>query len=265
MPSNIVARNESVWGWWPGRARWTPERRFYTGFALALAAAIVLGFARTFFLRHWFPEWAGAHGAPEPIFYLHGTVFFAWFILLIAQTSLIAGRRVEVHRRLGWVGAGLAVLVVTIGTLGSLIAARRPTGFIDVPMPPLQFLVVPLSLMVLFAGFVSLAIIKRRDAQSHKRYMLLATISLIEAGVARWPFAFIRADSSIPFVSGLDVAVDLFLVPMVIWDVVSRGRLHPVTLWGGLTIILVHPVRMMVAGTHAWLSFAAWAVHLLDP
>ena len=101
-----------------------------------------------------------------------GLVFFAWFILLIAQTSLIAGRRVHVHRRLGWVGAGLAVLVVTIGTLGSLIAARRPTGFIDVPMPPLQFLVVPLSLMVLFAGFVSLAIIKRRDPQSHKRYML---------------------------------------------------------------------------------------------
>ena len=207
-----------------------------------------LGFSRTFFLRHWYPAWAASHGAPETIFYIHGTVFFAWFVLLIAQTSLIAGRRVEVHRRLGWVGAGLAVLVVTIGTLGSLIAARRPAGFIDVSMPPLEFLVVPLSLMVLFAGFVARAIVKRRDPQSHKRYMLLATISLIEAGVARWPFAFIRADSSIPFVSGLDLAVDLFLVPMVIWDVASRRRVHPVTLWGGLTVILVHPIRMWSPG-----------------
>ena len=83
-----------------------PSADVYTGFALALTAAIVLGFSRTFFLRHWFPVWATAHGAPEPIFYVHGMVFLAWFILLITQTSLsIAARRVHVHRRLGWVVA----------------------------------------------------------------------------------------------------------------------------------------------------------------
>ena len=43
-----------------------------------------------------------------------------------------------------------------------------------------------------------------------------------------------------------------------------RGRLHPVTLWGGLAVILIHPVRMLVAGTDSWLSFAGWAIHLLD-
>ena len=45
--------------------------------------------------------------------------------------------------------------------MGSLIAAARPSGFIDIPMPPLQFLVVPFNLIVLFAVFVTLAILNR--------------------------------------------------------------------------------------------------------
>lgn len=245
----------------PGR--WTAERRFHLLFGLALTVAVVLGFSRTFFLRRWYPEWAGAHGAPEPFFYFHGVVFSAWFVLLVAQTSLIATRRVDVHRRLGWFGAGLAALIVLTGTLGSLIAAGRPTGFVDVPMPPLQFLVIPLALMVLFAVYVTLAVVKRREPQTHRRYMLLASISLIEAAVGRWPFDFMHAELFSPFLSAIDLAVDLFLVPMIIWDLVSRGRLHPVTMWGGLALILVHPLRMALSTTDTWLSFAGWAVGLV--
>jgi hypothetical protein len=70
------------------RGRWSSERLFYTGFAVAIAVAVVLGFARTFFFRAWYPEWARVHGAPETFFYIHGTVFAAWLLLLIAQTSL---------------------------------------------------------------------------------------------------------------------------------------------------------------------------------
>jgi hypothetical protein len=245
------------------RFRWIAERRFHTLFALALTTAIVLGFSRTFFLRRWFPDWAAIHGAPETFFYVHGVLFFTWFVLLLAQTSLIAARRADLHRRLGWFGAGLAAVIVMVGTLGSLIAARRPTGFIDIPLPPLQFLVVPISLVVLFAVFVGLAVVNRGEPQSHKRYMLLATISLIEAGVARWPFGFLAAELWTPFLTPIDLAVDLFLVPMIIWDIASRGRLHPVTVWGGLALVLVHPIRMLVSNTHAWMSFAGWAVHLL--
>ncbi len=63
---------------------------------------------------------------------------------------------------MGWFGSGVAVAVLVMGVWGSLIAARRPTGFIDVPVPPLQFLAIPLSLLLLFSIFVTLAILKRR-------------------------------------------------------------------------------------------------------
>jgi uncharacterized membrane protein YozB (DUF420 family) len=92
-----------------------------------------------------------------------------------------------VHRRLGWVGAGLAVAMVVLGIVGSLIAASRPTGFIDIPVPPLQFLVVPFNLVIIFGIFVTLGIVNRRDSQSHKRYMILAAIALMEAAWGAGP------------------------------------------------------------------------------
>jgi hypothetical protein len=240
------------------------ERLVYLALAVAITAAIVLGFARTFFFRPWFPEWARLHGAPEPIFYVHGVAFAAWLLLLLAQTSLVTAGRVDLHRRLGWAGAVLAVLMVVLGTVGSLLAAGRPTGFVDIPMPPLQFLVVPLNLIVLFAVFVTLAVVNRRRPQSHKRYMLLASIALIEAGVGRWPFAIMNTSSPVPGLGMIELVTDLFLLPMLVWDIASRGRPHPVTVWGGAALILNQLLRMKLAATGAWLAFAGWAVGLVS-
>ena len=244
-------------------ARWSSERRFYSGFAAAITAAVVLGFARTFFFRAWYPEWALAHGAPEPFFLAHGVVFAAWLVLLIGQTSLVAARRVDLHRRLGVVGAGLAVLMVVVGTVGALMAASRPTGFVNLTAPPLRFLIVPMSVIVLFAVFVSLAILNRRRPQSHKRFMLLGTLAVAEAGIARWPFAFMHMPQFLPGIGPIELCVDLFLVPLLLWDLASRGRPHPVTLWGGLALIASQPFRFWLMGTDAWLAFAGWAVRLL--
>lgn len=238
-----------------GHGRRPAERLFYTGIAIAMFATVFLGFARSFFLRPWFPE---VPAPPEPIFFVHGMVFTAWLVLLVVQPALVAAHRTALHRKLGWTGAGLAVAMVALGVIGALVAARRPTGFVGIPVPPLQFLVVPLFDMVLFPTFVALAIAKRRDTQSHKRLMLLASVNLLAAGIARWPFAMMQAGP--PMYFGLS---DLFIVALVAWDLASRGRLHPVTLWGGLAIVVSQPLRLVLSGTGAWLAFAGWAVGLL--
>ena len=245
---------------WP----WPAERRFHLGLAVALLVTVLLGFSRTFFLRPWFPEWARVHGAPEPFFYVHGAVFFAWFVLLVAQPALVAAGRVDLHRRLGWLGAGLAAAMVVLGTGAALLAARRPTGFMDVPAPPLEFLVVPLGDMALFGVFVAMALATRRKPQSHKRWMLLASIGIVGAAIGRWPFAIVLAASPVPGFGMADVLVDLFLVPMAVWDLASRRRVHPVTLWGGLALIVSQPLRLLLSQTEAWLAVAGWAVSLLD-
>ena len=236
----------------PGRA--SAERRFFTGMALAILATVIVGFSRSFFLRPLFPDWPSPS---ETVFYVHGAVFTAWIVLLVTQTSLVAGKRTELHRRIGPYSAVLAVAMVVLGTIGALIAARRPTGFVQVPVPPLQFLAIPIFDMILFATFVSLAIAQRRNSQSHKRLMLLATVSLITAAIARWPGVF--ALGPLAFF-GL---TDLFVFALAIWDFRSRGRLHPVTLWGGLLIVVSQPLRLAVSGTQGWLAFARWATGLL--
>jgi hypothetical protein len=63
-----------------GRA-WTLEHNFYLSFATLIAVAVFLGFARTFFLRNWFPSWAARHAAPEFFFIIHGLINAAWFAL----------------------------------------------------------------------------------------------------------------------------------------------------------------------------------------
>lgn len=229
------------------------ERRFFTGMALVMLATVVVGFSRTFFLRPLFPEWPAP---PETIFYVHGVMFTAWMMLLIAQASLVAGGRTDLHRKIGPFGAGLAVAMVVLGTFGALVAARRATGFVGIPIPPLQFLVIPIFDITLFAAFVWLAIAQRRNPQSHKRWMLLATVNLIPAAVARWPG--LNSFGPVAFF----VVTDLFIIALAIWDFRTRGRLHPVTLWGGLLIIGSQPLRLVVSGTEGWLVFARWATGL---
>lgn len=235
----------------PGRAA---ERRFFTGMALALFAAVFVGFARSFYLHPLFPE---LDVPPESIFLVHGVAFSAWMVLLVVQATLVARGRTDLHRRLGVFGALLAIAMVVLGTLGALAAARRPTGFFDVPVPPLQFLAVPLFAIALFALFVGLAIARRRDPQSHKRLMLLATIQLVTAAIARWP---VVSNFGPPAFFGV---TDLFIVALAIWDFRTRGKLHPVTLWGGLLAIVAQPLQLAISGTDSWLAFAKWATGLL--
>lgn len=225
------------------------ERTFYTASAVAMAAVVFAGFARTFFLRAWFPD---VPAPTEPIFVVHGAVFAAWMILLVVQTSLIATGRASVHRGLGVVGALLAVAIVVLGVMGALVAARRPGGFMDVPLPPLQFLIVPLTDMTLFGTFAALAVVWRRHAQTHKRLMLIATVSMLTAAFVRVPMAPLQGNVILAF-----VLADVFIVMLLMWDLARRGRPHPVTLWAGGITIVSQPLKLALAGTPAWLAISS--------
>ena len=75
------------------------DRAFYTGIAVAAALTVLVGFSRTYFLRPYFQA--------EPLdaaFHVHGLVFSAWIALFVAQTSLVAAGRTDVHRKVGWAG-----------------------------------------------------------------------------------------------------------------------------------------------------------------
>ena len=230
------------------------EHTFFVSMSVVILAGVCAGFLRSFLLRPLFP---GIHVPPERFFILHGVVFFTWFVLLVVQSSLVARRRVALHRSLGVLGGVLATTMVILGLTGMVIAARRPGGFIDVPWPPLQFMAVPFFDMVLFAGTIGTAFALRRDLQSHKRLMVIGSIGISIAAVARWPLAILDAGPPVGF-----ALTDLFLVPLLVWDVVTRRRLHPATLWGALALIVSQPLRLVLSTTGPWLAFARWMTSL---
>ncbi len=225
------------------------EHRFFLGMALAILASVFLGFARSFYLKPFFPE----HPVPpEPIFIVHGIVFSGWILLLLAQVILVANRRIDLHRKAGALGVVLALAVLVLGVTAAITAARRPGGFIGIPLPPLQFLAVPLASMLMFSLFVAFGVARRRNAPAHKRFMLLASIQMVTPAIARWP---IVSTYGPPAFFGL---TDLFVVALAIWDFRSRGRVHPVTLWGGLATLLAQPAQLALFGTEFWLGLARW-------
>src|ERR1051325_6666274 len=222
------------------------ERIFYTGMAVAILITVFAGFSRTWFLRPYFPQ-------PQkliPLLVLHGILFTSWIALFITQTSLIAARRPRTHMRLGIAGGVLASLMIVIGTITAIVRAKGPS-----PIPgvnPLSFLTIPLGDMLVFAILVSSAFYFRRNLAAHKRLMLLATIGLLPAAVARLPIGFIETGGPLAFF-GLS---DLFIIPLLIYDCVTRARPHRATVLGGALIVISHPLRLIIGGTHAWLVFA---------
>jgi len=54
----------------------------------------------------------------------------------------------------------------------------------------------------------------------------------------------------------------VFIVALAIWDFRTRGKLHPVTRWGGLALIVSQPARLALSGTAVWLAFATWLTSL---
>jgi hypothetical protein len=221
------------------------ERIFYTGMSLVMAAVVFAGFAQTYFLRSYFQP------QPLPVLVrLHGLVFTAWIVLFIAQTALVAARRTDVHRRLGWAGPALAAAIVIVAWFTSLTAVRHAVLVGDAEAAR-AFFAIPISDIIVFSTLVGAAIVYRRESATHKRLMLLATLAILDAAVQRWPLHFIQTTKW-----GYYVTLDAMVLAVVACDTMSHRRLAPSYAWGGMLLIGSHAVRELIGHTSAWQSFA---------
>jgi hypothetical protein len=225
--------------------------RYFLGMSLLLLAIVLIGFAPTFFLRPLFQVPA----IPWYV-YVHGSVMTAWFVLLVAQTGLVAAGRTDLHRRLGVWGAALAVAVVTVSLLLSLrlpvlVGPGIPasTGGPPITYPgSMQLMWGNLGVILIFSGMVTTAVLMRRRPEVHKRLLLLASINMIGPAAARVLAIIARqsgASASAPE-AFFQILVPVVLVvlalgpplSLVAYDLLTRRRPHPATLWGILAIIV---------------------------
>jgi hypothetical protein len=223
-------------------------RRFYVGMAIAIAITVFVGFSRSYFLKGWY-------GTPElsRLLHFHGLVFTTWVLFFVAQTALVASGRTYLHRRMGVAGAVLALLVLVVGTTVAIMRVKSGRASPIPGVPALSFLAIPLFDMVVFAILVGTALYFRRRLEAHKRLMTLAMISLLAAPIARIHFPLLPPGP--PTFFGL---ADLFIVALLIYDLVTRRKVHPATMWGGLLVVASQPLRLVIAGTPTWMAFAGW-------
>jgi len=228
------------------RASRRAERVFYIAMSLAVIAITFAGFAKSWFLRPYFDN----PRALALTIQIHGAAFTAWVVLLLAQTTLVAVHRTDVHRKLGWIGAALAVFMCAIAVKAAILATHRDVLCCNADAAR-GFFIVPVADVAVFAVLVGCAVAWRRDPATHKRLMLLATLSILDAATGRFP---LRAIQTSPY--AYMVILDAVILAIVAYDTIARRHLARAYAWGVPLVIGVHVARELIRATAAWKSFA---------
>ena len=224
------------------------DNLFFSAMALLVLVSVVVGFSQTYFVEP----------LPNLIVKVHAAVFSLWILLLIIQTSLIGTHQVQVHRRLGLLGFGLSCLVVIFGVLvATENLVRNYPGFHpgDGGVSFRSFYAITLSDMLMFSVLIYFAFRKRFDPPAHKRLVLIATFSLMDAAFDRWPIHVTWWDDR---VTPLLCVYPLLLLLMA-YDRWSMKRIQPATKWATLFLIIVQQGRDALGHTVIWQRFAMWA------
>ena len=204
-------------------ARW-----FYFGMAALFALTAVAGFIPTSLAKIGAVH-AGQRPPFPPILHLHAIAMGSWLLLLLAQTSLAASNRTSAHRILGL--ASFVAAPVVLAALMLLVKDEYQLGvrygFTDAVSNGLLY---KSKSIVLFAVFYSWAILaRRRDPETHKRMMLLATLAVIDAALGRMVgYGWLPSLPEGPFI-GYDSTHFyqlLWLSPALLFDTINRGRPH---------------------------------------
>jgi hypothetical protein len=224
------------------------DRIFFSGMALVILATVLFGFAKTYFL-------AGMVTAPLPnkLIHIHGAAYTIWLVLLFVQLAFISTHHVKWHMKLGLFGFWWAVLMVVLGYLAAVDALHR--GSAPLGLDAATFFVIPMSGMLDFSVLTFLSYWFRRNAEAHKRLIIIATVVLTNAAVGRWPIHILQAHPPLQ-----DVVMASFLLIIVVYDRISLGRFSKATLWASLFVVLTNALRVPIGLSHPW---HAMVQHLL--
>ncbi len=223
---------------------------------------IFVGVGFGFDLHNYFHE-----QPPVPkIVHVHAIVTTLWLLTATALVLMVETGNVRWHRRFGWYAAGYAALVVVIAPYAELswqaLNLKTPGT-----LPP-QFLSIAFSGVICLAVLLPCGVLMRRNSAAHRRVMILATISISDAGFSRMVGLFLPDPTTFLgtylFYEGGTL---LLIVLMFLWDW-KRDRIMKQFLWASCFVIAV---GLAATGlyfnatwqsiTHSWLE--SWARHML--
>ena len=229
--------------------RW--DRDFYLMMVGLLWLGIVMGFVPEIVHR------LQTHARPYPaIVHLHAVAFVAWLCLLAAQVVLVRTRHTDLHMKLGVAGMYLYPAMVVLGIATAVVVDRLHAGK---PGSDSAFLSIQLADILNFAVMASAAFGLRRTPSAHKRFIILATIFIANAGFARswegpilhWVARHHGVAGFWAYAAGLFLSDFLLVLMMGAYDLTTRRRLHPAFVFGASFGLLVEALAI-------WLYVSPW-------
>jgi hypothetical protein len=234
------------------------RRWFFTGMSLAMLTVAVAAFI---------PSIAHPAGRRAPVSLLvatHGAVFFAWLLIFLVQSRLVATQHIAWHRRLGVASIFVFALMVPLAYATTIAMVRRGIDLsgdlsLSIGNDVVHQAVFPLFNTLIFAVLVIMAVAYRGRPEIHKRLMLFANIELMPAPLAH----FIGHSPVLAPLPGVIVMIpiSIFVFAAVGRDLLVARRIHPLT-WGLAILRMVSgffeagPIGSSVAWHHllGWLA-----------
>lgn len=248
----------------PAQTRREAKRsRFFVWISALFLLIAVGGFVPTYWAQLPTGTFEGT-----PLMHLHAALFTAWPLLLLSQAVLISRGGLKYHKAWGLAGISLASMMFLVGVATAVVPLqdRLAAGVGD---PARSFVIVPLASVTVFFGFFIAAVANINRPEWHKRFIVIATSSVLVAPTAR--FFFLAANGvgpglrpgnlpPAPVVASLRpiMVLDLILIAAMLIDRRREGKVHPAWLWGLGILIPVQLLRDPIAHTPAWLAFADW-------
>ena len=217
------------------------RRRFYIGvgvFSILLAFA---GFGPSLI------DHSRRYAPPSALHVAHGATNLAWLALFLAQATLVARGRVAIHRRLGWAGPVIVAAVIVMGVAIVIDGAFRRSDlsgdvtrlFLRPGAPPfteaesIAGIWGPLGVLLNFTILVAAGLLLRHRPEVHKRLMVFALVPLgIESLLHLSGTLVGRVPASQGVLQGFWLTASFLLLTAVpIYDKVSKGRIHPASVW----------------------------------
>jgi hypothetical protein len=232
------------------------ERRYFTGMALAMIAISLLAFIPS--ITH-----PAERRAPlSALAAAHGIVFFAWLLLFLIQSRLIATQRVANHRRLGLASIVILALMIPLAYATTIAMVRRGydlSGDLGIGINHGLALetVFPLANLLIFTTLAIAALAYRSRPEIHKRLMLFANIELMPAPLAHL-IGHTPWLASLPAVIVM-VPIAAFVAAVVGRDLLVARRIHPLTWCLAILRMVSGPLEAGPIGTSAaWHHFVYW-------
>ncbi len=237
------------------RASQAVRLSFFFWMTIVMAFIIFGGFGVSYFL----PLLTGTLRPVAPVVHFHGFFYFAWMLLLVMQSSLIANHNVALHRSMGIAGVSLATGLVIFASIVSILLIGMQ---IEQGINPDVYGLMYISILAvgIFSTLFVMAVRNIHHSEAHKRFILLATIGFLGAGINRF-YQFVLNVEFAPFWT-LYVLADLLIVAIVIYDWRKLGRIHTATMIGAAVNIIPQLLHAPIVSSSRFESLTHWLVAL---